>query len=50
MRPLRYSINVTLNGCCHHEAGLPWTKSRFATGPLSWSEPILCCSSESPTR
>ncbi|KQU69315.1 dihydrofolate reductase family protein [Phycicoccus sp. Root101] len=23
MRPLRYSINITLDGCCHHEAGLP---------------------------
>ena len=23
MRPLRYSINVTVDGCCHHEAGLP---------------------------
>ena len=23
MRPVRYSINVTLDGCCHHEAGLP---------------------------
>ncbi len=23
MRHLRYSINVTLDGCCHHEAGLP---------------------------
>jgi len=22
MRPLRYSINVTLDGCVHHEAGL----------------------------
>jgi dihydrofolate reductase len=22
MRPLRYSINVTLDGCCHHEAAL----------------------------
>lgn len=22
MRPLRYSINVTIDGCCHHEAGL----------------------------
>ncbi len=22
MRALRYSINVTLDGCCHHEAGL----------------------------
>ncbi|ANS79373.1 Dihydrofolate reductase [Serinicoccus hydrothermalis] len=23
MRPLRYAINTTLDGCCHHEAGLP---------------------------
>ncbi|TGO04458.1 dihydrofolate reductase family protein [Serinibacter arcticus] len=23
MRPLRYSINVTLDGSCHHEVGLP---------------------------
>jgi dihydrofolate reductase len=23
MRPLRYSINVTLDGCCHHEAVTP---------------------------
>lgn len=23
MRPLRYSINVTLDGCCHHEAIAP---------------------------
>jgi len=23
MRPLCYSINVSLDGCCHHEAGLP---------------------------
>ena len=23
MRPLRYAINVTLDGCCHHEAGIP---------------------------
>jgi dihydrofolate reductase len=22
VRPLRYSINITLDGCCHHEAGL----------------------------
>jgi dihydrofolate reductase len=22
VRPLRYAINVTLDGCCHHEAGL----------------------------
>lgn len=23
MRPLRYAINVSVDGCCHHEAGLP---------------------------
>lgn len=23
MRPLRYSINTTLDGCCSHEAGIP---------------------------
>ena len=23
MRPLRYAINVTLDGCVHHEAGIP---------------------------
>ncbi|MBC8069470.1 MAG: dihydrofolate reductase family protein [Deltaproteobacteria bacterium] len=23
MRPLRYSINVTLDGCCDHQAGVP---------------------------
>ena len=23
MRPLRYSINPTLDGCCHHETLLP---------------------------
>ena len=23
MRPLRYSINVTLDGCCDHEEGIP---------------------------
>ncbi|HYY47404.1 MAG TPA: deaminase, partial [Thermoplasmata archaeon] len=22
MRPLRYSINVTLDGCCDHQAGI----------------------------
>jgi dihydrofolate reductase len=23
MRPLRYSVNVTLDGCCDHRAGIP---------------------------
>jgi len=44
MRPLRYSINLTLDGCCHHEAGLPRTRSRCATGPLRWNEPMPCYS------
>jgi dihydrofolate reductase len=42
MRPLRYSINVTLDGCCHHEAGLPpdeesmryWTQEREEAGAV----------------
>ena len=42
MRPLRYSINVTLDGCCHHEAGLPpdeesmrfWTNEMERAGAL----------------
>lgn len=42
MRPLRYSINVTLDGCCHHEAGVPpdaesmdfWTAETRGAGAL----------------
>ncbi len=42
MRRLRYSINVTLDGCCHHEAGLPpdeesmryWTAQMQSAGGL----------------
>ena len=42
MRPLRYAINVTLDGCCHHEAGLPpdeesmnyWTSAIERAGAL----------------
>ncbi|RBP64267.1 dihydrofolate reductase [Brevibacterium sanguinis] len=42
MRQLRYSINVTLDGCCHHEAGLPpdeesmrhWTAEMERAGAL----------------
>ncbi len=49
MRPLRYSINVTLDGCCHHEAGLApdeesmryWAAEmeRVATRPPTRVEP-----------
>lgn len=42
MGSLRYSINVTLDGCCHHEAGLPpdeesmryWTAEMGRAGAL----------------
>ena len=44
MRLLRYSINVTLDGCCHHEAGLPpdeesmryWTAQMERAGALMY--------------
>src|SRR6266550_8665581 len=29
MRPLRYSINVTLDGCCDHRAGIPPDEDLF---------------------
>ncbi len=42
MRRLRYAINVTLDGCCHHQAGLPpdeesmryWTAEMARTDAL----------------
>ena len=43
MRPLRYSINVTLDGCCHHEAGLPPDDEsmRFWTAQLEQADALL---------
>jgi dihydrofolate reductase len=43
MRPLRYSINVTLDGCCHHEAGLPPDEEsmRYWTGQLERADALL---------
>ncbi|WP_349897992.1 dihydrofolate reductase family protein [Parafrigoribacterium soli] len=43
MRPLRYSINVTLDGCCHHEAGLaPDVESmRYWTDQLARADALL---------
>ena len=43
MRPLRYAINVTLDGCCHHEAGLPADEEsmRFWTAELERSDALL---------
>lgn len=43
MRPLRYSINVTLDGCCHHEAGLaPDEESmRYWTAQLAQADALV---------
>src|SRR5262245_3765340 len=43
MRPLRYSINVTLDGCCHHEAGMvPDEESmRYWTAQLQRADALL---------
>ena len=43
MRQLRYSINVTLDGCCHHEAGLqPDEESmRYWTAEMERADALL---------
>lgn len=43
MRPLRYSINVTLDGCCHHEAGLPPDQEsmRYWTDQMERADALL---------
>ncbi|MFF9561800.1 dihydrofolate reductase family protein [Leifsonia sp. NPDC014704] len=43
MRPLRYSINVTLDGCCHHEAGLPpdGDSMRFWTAEMERADALI---------
>ncbi|MDV8001054.1 dihydrofolate reductase family protein [Rhodococcus sp. IEGM 1408] len=43
MRPLRYSINVTLDGCVHHEAGvMPDEESmRFWTAEMERADALL---------
>ncbi|MDH5132577.1 MULTISPECIES: dihydrofolate reductase family protein [unclassified Microbacterium] len=43
MRPLRYAINVTLDGCCHHEVGLPPDEEsmRFWTAELERADALL---------
>ena len=43
MRLLRYSINVTLDGCCHHEAGLaPDEESmRYWTAEMERADALL---------
>ena len=43
MRPLRYSINVTLDGCVHHEAGLPPDEEsmRYWTDEMERADALL---------
>ncbi|GAB6858793.1 dihydrofolate reductase family protein [Microbacterium xylanilyticum] len=43
MRTLRYSINVTLDGCCHHEAGIaPDEESmRFWTAEMERADALI---------
>lgn len=42
MRPLRYAINVTLDGCCDHEAGIPDEEShRYWAGQLEQADALL---------
>ena len=43
MRPLRYSINVTLDGCCDHDAGIPPDEElhRHATENLARADALI---------
>jgi dihydrofolate reductase len=42
MRPLRYSINVTLDGCCDHRAGSPDEEThRHATESIAGADALL---------
>jgi dihydrofolate reductase len=42
MRPLRYSINVTLDGCCDHRAGIPDEElHRHAVANLDRADALL---------
>ena len=42
MRPLRYSINVTLDGCCDHRVGVPDEEThRHATEAIEQADALL---------
>jgi dihydrofolate reductase len=43
MRPLRYSINITLDGCCDHRAGIPADEElhRFWAEKLAQADGLL---------
>ena len=43
MRPLRYSINVTLDGCCDHQAMVPDEElHRYWAAELEQADALLC--------
>ena len=42
MRPLRYSINITLDGCCDHRAGIPDEEThRHAAKTLEQADALI---------
>jgi dihydrofolate reductase len=42
MRPLRYSINITLDGCCDHRAGIPdESLHRYAAENIAQADALL---------
>ena len=42
MRPLRYSINITLDGCCDHRVGIPDEElHRHARENIDWADALL---------
>ena len=42
MQPLRYSINVTLDGCCDHQAGVPDEEThRYSTEIIAGADALL---------
>src|SRR3954447_24739837 len=43
MRPLRYSINITVDGCCDHRAGSPPDEElhRHAAENITWADALL---------
>jgi len=50
MRALRYGINVTLDGCVHHEAGLAPDAESMAFWTDEMSRAGRCCTGARPTR
>src|SRR5690606_13823331 len=42
MRPLRYAINLTLDGCCDHQGGTPDAEShRYASELITRADAII---------